>query len=72
MRKLRLQAPLRKVGNSLAFLVPAGAARRGGLHAGQVVVAEFEARPISPLGLLADGPYEEYQRRRERVQRDRL
>ncbi|MCA1818916.1 MAG: AbrB/MazE/SpoVT family DNA-binding domain-containing protein [Thermoplasmatota archaeon] len=63
MDSLRLQGRVRKVGNSLAVLIPAEAAREAGLHEGDEVGVSLE--PVEPtvFGLLKGVlPYEPFDR----------
>jgi hypothetical protein len=69
---LDLVGRIRKVGNSLALLIPAKEGRRAGLREGQTVRAHLEPELPEPLGLLADLPYEPFDRHREGLWRDRL
>lgn len=63
---VHLHAKVRKVGNSLAILIPAATARQGGLEEGDEVEAELQKAPAAglsaALGLLADLPYEPFSR----------
>jgi hypothetical protein len=60
MAKVRVHGRLRKVGNSLALLIPAAAARRGGLRPGLTASAEIEPEGDDACGFLSDvydGPF---------------
>lgn len=70
--KLRLRARVRRVGNSIALIIPAKAAREAGLRAGDQVEASIQVRGPDPLGLLKDLPYEPFERRKEGLWRDRI
>ena len=50
------------MGNSLAILIPADAARKAGLHEGDGVEAELRLKRPEALGLLSDLPYEPFTR----------
>lgn len=63
---------LRRVGNSLAVLVPSKEARRSGLHEGDAVSLTLRKGKVEPLGLLKDlydGPF---QRHKGGLWRDRI
>jgi hypothetical protein len=54
---------VRRVGNSLALLIPAQEARRAGLEPGDAVDAELRPRPTGAYGLLKGIlPYERFSR----------
>ncbi|HLE46878.1 MAG TPA: hypothetical protein VI818_01170 [Candidatus Thermoplasmatota archaeon] len=72
MPRIHVRARVRRVGNSLAILLPAAQVKDAGLQAGQTVEAEIETDVRSPVGLLKHIPYEEFQRSKERAWRDRL
>jgi antitoxin component of MazEF toxin-antitoxin module len=62
--KIRLHGRIRRVGNSLALLIPAPEAKRGGVRAGQTVHADIEVEDDDALGFLADvydGPFQRNQ-----------
>ena len=59
---IHIHGKVRKVGNSLALLIPAAAARKAGLHEGDGVDAELRMTRPTALGLLADLPYEPFTR----------
>jgi hypothetical protein len=69
---MTVRGPIRRVGNSFALLIPAAEARRGNLKFGQVVEATIETEAESPLGLLADLPYEEFDSKKEGYWPDRF
>lgn len=66
----RFTGRLRRVGNSLAFFIPASETRRLDLQEGQTVDVTLTPRVPAALGLLADLPYEPFDRRE--LWRDRL
>lgn len=60
MTKIRVRGLLRKVGNSLAMIIPAPEAKRGALRPGQAAWAEIEPEADDGFGFLADvydGPF---------------
>ena len=63
---VHLHAKVRKVGNSLAILIPAETARKVGLAEGDEVEADLQKAQdeglARALGLLADLPYEPFSR----------
>lgn len=70
-RVLHIHGTVRRVGNSLAVVIPAGEARRAGLKAGDAVDADLRPKPQPTLGLLKGKvAYEPFSRRdgdRDRV-----
>jgi hypothetical protein len=62
MASIHVRSTLRRVGNSLAFLIPASDARRAGLVAGQPVEADIKSEPPEILGFLSSLPYEPFVR----------
>lgn len=67
---LRIVGTVRRVGNSLAFFIPAKEARRADLKEGQKVEVEIHTEVPDPFGLLKDVPYEPFSR--EDLWRDRI
>lgn len=71
MGELKVHAKVRRVGNSLAFLIPATAARKAGLHEGDAVVARLEKEKGDLFGLLKGllppGPFTRRDFDRDRV-----
>lgn len=66
-----IRGRIRRVGNSLAFIIPASEARRAKLVPGQEVDAEIQVFPRSPLGLLRGVVgYREYRRHEEPIERE--
>lgn len=71
MAELHLHATVRRVGNSLALVIPADQARRAGIKAGDAVDADVRTKAQPALGLLKGKlPYEPFSRRD--VDRDRV
>lgn len=68
---LRMTARVRKVGSSMAILIPAREARRAGLREGSVVEVSIKPKVPEPLGLLKDLPYKPFIRAKEGLWRDR-
>jgi hypothetical protein len=72
MRELKVSGHIRRVGNSLALLIPVGEARKAGLTAGDPVDATIQSGVPDAFGLLRDLPYKPFDRRREGLWRDRI
>lgn len=64
--ELRVASRVKRVGNSIAFFIPAAQARRVGIREGQLVEAHLRTEVPSPFGLLADLPYRPFRREAER------
>lgn len=72
MRSAEVAGRIRRVGNSLAILLPSKEARRSGLHEGDSVSITVRKGVVEPLGLfkdLYDGPFD---RHKGGLWRDRL
>lgn len=74
MAVTEMTGKVRRVGNSLAVLIPADKARQAELEEGATVSLRLEKEVASPLGLLKgkvayDGPF---LRRKEGLWRDRI
>lgn len=71
MAVLHIHGTVRRVGNSLAVVIPAEDARRAGIKAGDAIDADLRPQPQPTLGLLKGKlAYEPFSRRdgdRERV-----
>jgi hypothetical protein len=64
MEPADLVGELRRVGNSLALLIPARVGRKAGFRAGQKVRAHLEPEIPEPLGLLIGlkfGPFDRHE-----------
>lgn len=72
MTELRISGHVRRVGNGLALLIPARDAKRAGLTADDPVDAVIRTGLLDPFGLLKDLPYSPFERRKERLWRERL
>lgn len=71
MQGLHIHGTVRRVGNSLAVLIPAKDARRLGIKPGDQVDGELHTRSPPALGLLKGKvPYEPFSRRS--LDRDRV
>ena len=69
---IQLVTRVRRVGNSIAVLIPAREARRAGIREGQMITATIQQEIPEPLGLLEDLYDGEFSRRKERLWRDRI
>jgi hypothetical protein len=72
MRELRVSGHVRRVGNSLALLIPVADAKKVGLAPGDPVDAIIQSGVPDAFGLLKDLPYRPFDRRKEGLWRDRL
>ncbi len=72
MTELRVSGHVRRVGNSLALLIPLPDARKAGISAGDPVDAVIHSGVPDALGLLADFPYRPFERAKEGLWRDRI
>jgi len=70
MTSLDIVGTVRRLGNSLALVIPAREARRAGIRPGGRVRAHVETDAPAPLGLLADLDYQPFAR--EGLWRDRI
>lgn len=69
---IHIAGRVRRVGNSLAFFIPAADARAAGLHEGDPVDVHIRRGLPQPLGLLKDLEHTPFDRRGEDLWRDRL
>lgn len=72
MPELRISGNVRRVGNSLAVLIPIAAARQAGISTGDPVDVLIRSGVPDPFGLLKDLRYEPFERRKGALWRDRL
>jgi len=63
---------VRRMGNSLAVIIPADQARRAGLVAGIPISAEIQPRPVEVLGILKGGKFRPFDRHEDGLWRDRI
>lgn len=71
---IRVVGQVRRVGNSLAFFIPADEARKARLHEGETVDVRIRKEVPSPRGLLSEEglAYEPFDRSEEALWRDRI
>ncbi|HKS59155.1 MAG TPA: hypothetical protein VJS68_00060 [Thermoplasmata archaeon] len=72
MTEVHVQGVVRRVGNSLAVIIPAEDARRAGMTPGTPVDAQIRPAVSSPLGLLKGLAYKPFDRHKEMLWRDRI
>jgi hypothetical protein len=72
MTELRVSGHVRRVGNSLAVLIPVREARKAGLSAGDPVDALIQSGVRDAFGLLKGLPYRPFRRSNEGLWRDRI
>ena len=72
MAPVNLEVRVRRVGHSLAILLPARTVRESNLRAGQRVLVSLEPKVPEPLGLLKDLRGVPLGRRQEGLWRDRI
>jgi antitoxin component of MazEF toxin-antitoxin module len=72
MEPVRVAGTVRRVGNSLAVLIPVADARRAGLVAGSPIDAEIRPRSVEALGLLKAAKHRPFDRHEEDLWRERL
>ena len=72
MTRLHVSGHIRRVGNGLALLIPVREAKKVGLAAGDPVDAVIQGGAPDPFGLLKDLPHAPFDRRREKLWRERV
>lgn len=72
MTEFEVVGPVRKVGNSLAVMIPARAARRAKIREGVPVRARVSVESVEPLGLLKGIAKGKFERKKEGLWRDRI
>ena len=72
VRELRVSGRIRRVGSSLALLIPTRDALKAGLSAGDPVDAVLRSGVADAFGLLKDLPYRPFERSMEGLWRDRV
>jgi len=72
MAALRVSGRVRRLGTGLALLIPAKQARGAGLAPGDAVDAVIQRGAADPFGLLADLPYTPFDRRKDKLWRERI
>ena len=69
---IHLVGKIKKVGNSLAFFIPAEEARRAGIVEGQTVRADIHPEVPEVLGILKDLDLPPFDRKKDMGYRDRI
>lgn len=72
MEEVEVIGEVRKMGNSLAVIIPSKAAKRANIREGVPVRAKVSVGIPEPFGLLADRSKGSFDRRKERLWRDRI
>lgn len=71
-KEIRVTGRVKRVGNSMAFFIPAAQAKKAGIIEGQTVDATIRPKVPEVFGLLKDRPYIPFDRRKEGLWRDRI
>ena len=72
MSEIEVVGPVRRMGNSLAIVIPSKAAKRAHITEGIPVKARVSIEVPEPFGLLKGVAKGSFDRRKERLWRDRL
>ena len=72
MNELHVSGHVRRVGNSLAVLIPIGDARKAGISTGDPVDVLIRSGVPDAFGLLKGLPYAPFERRKRGLWRDRI
>jgi antitoxin component of MazEF toxin-antitoxin module len=72
MEEIEVVGPVRRMGNSLAVIIPSKAAKRANITEGVPIRARVSVDVPQPFGLLSGKVRGSFDRRKERLWRDRL
>ena len=72
MDEIEVVGPVRRMGNSLAVIIPSKAAKRANITEGVPIRARVSVEVPEPFGLLSGLTKGSFNRRKERLWRDRI
>lgn len=72
MPEIEIVGPVRRMGNSLAVVIPSKAAKRANITAGVPVRARVSVEVPKPFGLLSGAAKGSFDRRKEGLWRERI